>query len=507
MVLDDKVINKKKLLIDIKNVKKSFSGITVFSDFDFDIYSGEAHCICGENGAGKSTFIKILSGAYQPDQGDITIDGKKIDGKLSPSLSMQLGIQTIYQEHTLMQHMTVLENLFVGREVTSVGVINKREMYKQSIEVLSKIGITNINPAAKVRDLATAQKKFVEIARAFVKEAKIIIMDEPTASFSANEIEQLLKVVEHLKNAGVGVIYISHHLEEIFYIADRVTVIRDGKKIRTYLREEINEANIINDMVGREASLFYKREPIEIGEEVMEVKNISGAGANDVSFKVHKGEIIGISGLLGAGRTEFAEILFGRRRPTAGSISINGKTVNIKKPSDAVKAGMCFITEDRQMTGLFLGQSISLNIILVHSVKYNTRFMRPKNDKESARVLIHELRIRCLGPEQQVRYLSGGNQQKVVLSKWFNVDGEIFIFDEPTKGVDIGAKEEIYALMLNLCRQGKAILMISSDMPEIVAMSDRVLIMKDGAIQADVQKENINSETILSLALGGVVSK
>ena len=496
-----------KRLLEITNVSKSFYGVKVFSDFDFDVFEGEVHCLCGENGAGKSTFIKILSGAYQPDCGQIIIDGCKVTGKLSPAISMNLGIQTIYQEHTLMRNMTVMENLFVGKEIRKNLVIDRREMFNRTAKILESIGVTNINPATVVRELGTAQQKFVEIAKAFVKEAKIMIMDEPTASFGAHEIEQLLNTVCKLKEKGIGIIYISHHLEEVFHIADRVTVIRDGRKIRTYNRadEALNQAAIIRDMVGRDASMFYSRDQVEIGDISMEVKNLTGPGVNNVSFNVRKGEVLGFAGLVGAGRTELAELLFGRRRATGGEVLINGEKVNIKNPRDAIKAGMCMVTEDRQITGLFINQKLSLNAIIPQSVKENTHFINPKYDWEITKEYIDKLRVKCKGPDQKVCYLSGGNQQKIAFTKWFITDGEVYIFDEPTRGVDIGAKEEIYHLMVQLCREGKSILMISSDMPEVIAMSDRVLIMKKGEIIAEIQKAELDSETIMQYALGGSV--
>jgi len=496
-----------KKLLEITNVSKSFFGVTVFADFDFDVKAGEVHCLCGENGAGKSTFIKILSGAYQPDGGEIVIDGKKVEGKLSPALSMNLGIETIYQEHTLMRNMTVMENLFIGKEITNGLKIDRRKMSRRTKEILESIGVTNIDPFNVVRNLGPAQQKFVEIAKAFVKEAKIIIMDEPTASFGAHEIDQLLNTVDTLKKSGIGIIYISHHLEEVFRIADRVTVIRDGRKIRTYdsAVEKLDEAAIIKDMVGRDASLFYARDEVGIGDVIMEVKNLSGPGVKDVSFSLRKGEILGFAGLVGAGRTELAEILFGRRKATSGEVFLKGKKITIKTPKNAIEAGMCMVTEDRQHTGLFINQKISLNSIVPQSVKAKKHFISPKYDWIVTKEYINKLRIKCKGPDQKVCYLSGGNQQKIAFCKWFITDGEVYIFDEPTRGVDIGAKEEIYHLMVQLCREGKSILMISSDMPEVIAMSDRVMIMKNGGITAEIQKEELDSETILQYALGGSV--
>ncbi|MRH41156.1 ATP-binding cassette domain-containing protein [Aquibacillus halophilus] len=499
------MVAESKRLLNIEGVSKSFSGVTVFSDFDFDIYEGEVHCLCGENGAGKSTFIKILSGAHLPDGGKVVINGEEVDDKYNPSIAMKLGVQTIYQEHTLMQNLTVMENLFVGKEIVKRGVVDREEMYKQSLDVLHEIGVDTIDPSSPVRELGTAQQKFVQIAKAFVGKAKIMIMDEPTASFGIHEIEQLLNIVGFLKSQGIGVLYISHHLEEVFRIADRVTVIRDGEKIRTYKKDEINQSSIIKDMVGRDTSMMYKRDTVDIGEVVMEVNHVSGPGVEDVSFNLRKGEIVGFAGLVGAGRTELAELLFARKKLTSGEILINGKKTNFKTPKDAIKAGMCMITEDRQLSGLFLNQSISLNTILVHSSKNDTKIMDPKKEDSVSSEYIDKLKTKCTGPDQKVRFLSGGNQQKVILSKWFYAEGDIFIFDEPTRGVDIGAKEEIYQLMVELCNQGKAIIMISSDMPEVIAMSDRVIIMNKGKKSAEIDKDKINSETILSYALGGTV--
>jgi ribose transport system ATP-binding protein len=498
---------EKKKVLEIRGVSKSFSGVTVFADFDFDVYSGEVHCLCGENGAGKSTFIKILSGAYQPDEGSITIDGEQVVGKLNPALSMEKGIQTIYQEHTLMLNQTVWENLFVGKEIMKGMAVDRKAMYARTLDILKAIGVEDINPLALVRDLGTAQQKYVEIAKAFIKEAKVMIMDEPTASFSAHEVKQLLDVVNRLKDSGVGVIYISHHLEEIFDIATRVTVIRDGRKISTYNKADgLNEAMIIKDMVGRDASTFYSREPVEVGEKLFEVTDLSGVGVDHVSFALHRGEIVGVAGLVGSGRTEMAETIFGKRKATGGRLFLNGKEIRIRSPKEAIGRGLCMVTEDRQLTGLCVNQPLTLNSLLPHSVKYSSFVVNPKTETKKTVEYIKKLNVKCKGPYQQAKYLSGGNQQKVVFSKWFITDGDVFVFDEPTRGVDVGAKQDIYRLMIELCKAGKGILMISSDMPEVVAMSDRVIVMRDGKVSAEVSKENIREETILGYALGGALN-
>ncbi len=502
-------MSEARKVLEIFDVSKSFSGIKVFSDFDFDLYAGEANCLCGENGAGKSTFIKILSGAYQPDSGRIIIDGKEIKEKLNPRLSSELGIQTVYQEHTYMPHMKVFENLFIGNEIMKRGSIDRKAMIKRTLEIFDNLGISGINPNATVNTLSSAQQKFVEIAKAFIKKAKIMIMDEPTSSFSVHEVEQLKEVIKNLKEEGVGIIYISHHLEEVFSIADRVTILRDGRKISTYDKKvaEFDEAQIIRDMVGRDASEFYNKEKAEIGEEVFRVENLSGPGVNDVSFYARKGEIVGFSGLVGAGRTEMAELIMGAVKKTSGKIFVNGKEVKNDSPAKAIKNGINFLHEDRQMAGLCVSEKISLNTILANTSKQNMGFISPKYDFDSAKKYIDELKTKCTGPNQNVNRLSGGNQQKVAFSKWLLTDGEVYIFDEPTRGVDVGAKQDIYHLMTQLAKNGKAIVMLSSDMPEVISMSDRVYIMKDSRIVAEVTGDEIEQEKILDIALGGTTNE
>lgn len=494
---------KSKTLLEIRSVSKCFSGVKVFSDFDFDLGAGEVHCLCGENGAGKSTFIKILAGAYVPDTGDIRIDGTLVHGRLTPARAMALGIQTIYQEHTLMPEMSVMENLFIGKEIIKNGILDRAAMRQRTTAIMQSLGLTQIDPDETVRRLGTAQQKYVEIAKALVQEAKVLIMDEPTASFGAHEVESLLRVVKGLRNHGMGIIYISHHLEEIFDLADRVTVLRDGRKISVYSRGDISAELLIKDMVGRDASQFFSRETVEPGEEVMRVEALQGAGIAPISFRLRRGEILGMAGLVGAGRTEVAELLFGARPKTGGKIILNGKEVSFRRPGDAIRAGLCMITEDRQLTGLFLNQPIDFNTALVEHAKSMRLFMPPEEDRKIGEDFIRKFRTKCRDSLQRVRFLSGGNQQKVILSKWFHADGDVFIFDEPTRGVDIGAREEIYQHMVELCRAGKALIMISSDLPEVIALSNRVLVMRQGHLVKELGGENeIKAEKILSVALG-----
>ena len=470
----------KEELLRLRNISKTFPGVRALQNIDFDLKKGEVHCLCGENGAGKSTLIKILSGAYKPDEGgEVYFEGKHV--KLSPSIAISLGIQTIYQEHTAFRHLNITENIFTGLEISKGGFVQKREMERKTAEVLDYLH-SNLKPNMIMGDLTSGAQKTVEVAKGLVLQRKVIILDEPTASFSVSEIEHLLQIVKTIKEHGIGIIYISHHLDEVFKIADRVTVIRDGRKISSYQCKDLTEEILIKDMVGRDASTFYKREKVPIGEVVYEAKNITGNGAKNVSFQLHKGEILGIAGMVGSGRSELMNVLFGAAPIVSGELFIEGKQVKLKNPTAAIKKKMCFITEDRQHTGLFLQHTIAQNTIMANLVNTKNPFMKPADDFKTGDRYIKILGTKAKNSHVQVVNLSGGNQQKVVLAKWFNTNGEIYIFDEPTRGIDVGAKQEIYQIMVELLKQGKAIIMVSSDMPEVIAMSDRILIMKDGKI-------------------------
>ncbi len=489
------------LILEMKNIYKSFPGVKVFEGFDFDLKKGEIHCISGENGAGKSTLIKILSGVYTPDQGEIYLDGNIISIP-NPRTAMQIGIQTIYQEHTLFPLLNVVENLFTGNEIERGIVLNSTQMVAKTREILKYLH-SDISPFDIVGQLGSGGQKIVEIARGLIQESRIIILDEPTSSFSQTEISHLLDILKKLSENGISIIYISHHLEEVFMIADRATVIRDGQKINTYEAKDLTEQKLINDMVGRDVSLFYQRPKVPIGEIVFTTKNLEGPGVKGASFTVHEGELIGIAGMVGSGRTELANILFGVTKATAGEIYINGKRINIKTPLSAISNDMCYITENRQETGLFLGHTLDKNIPIASYTQTKTPFALPTEDAKITRKYIDLLKITTPGISQKVMFLSGGNQQKVVLGKWFATDADIFIFDEPTRGIDVGAKEEIYRIMIELLQNKKAIIMISSDMPELIAMSDRIMVMKNGNMVKEMSKDMINEENILKYSIGG----
>ncbi|MDL2237010.1 sugar ABC transporter ATP-binding protein [Christensenellaceae bacterium OttesenSCG-928-K19] len=488
-------------ILKLDNISKTFPGVRALNGIQFSLHSGEVHCICGENGAGKSTLIKIISGAYQPDEGgNIIYEGKPVH--LDPFLAMKLGIQTIYQEHTIFGPLSITENIFAGMEITKNGIMQKAEMTKKTKEVLEYLH-TNLNPDDLVENLSSGEQKIVEFAKALVFDRKVIILDEPTASFSVSEIDNLLEIVNKIKARGIGIIYISHHLDEVFKIADRITVLRDGQYIKTVDRDATDEPQLIRDMVGRDASAFYNREHFTPGETVLEVKNLTGNGVYDISFEVKRGEILGFSGMVGSGRSELMTLLVGGAEKLNGEVYIMGEKVDFKSPKDAIKHKICYITEDRQHTGLFLIHTIARNTIIANMVNTKKPTIMPKEEEKVGDEYIKKLGTKAPNAGVLAGNLSGGNQQKVVLAKWFNTNGEIFIFDEPTRGIDVGAKQEIYQIMVDLLRQGKAIIMVSSDMPEVVSMSDRVMVMKDGRQVGEVSKNEVSEENILELSIGG----
>lgn len=493
-------------LLRIENVSKGFPGVQVFQDLNLSIRKGEIHSLCGENGAGKSTLIKILSGAQPPDSGKLYLEGAELP-RLDPLKANAYGIRTIYQEHTLCMNMSIMENMFVGQELCrgKTPFIDHDKMRKRTQEILRYLDM-DADPDTPVASLGSGLQKTVEIARGLLYDCKLFILDEPTASFTQSEKTSLFRILKKLRQNGVTIIYISHHLDEIFELADRVTVIRDGAIINTYEIADLTESLLTHDMVGRDVSAFYNREPAEIGEIVFQAKNISGKGVKNAWVTLRRGELVGIAGMVGSGRTELADILFGVSPLTEGSIAIHGQQVRIHEPTDAIAQNMCYITENRQTTGLVLDHSLIRNIMMASYVKAKSYLISPKNQQSTAESYIQQLKIKTPSAQQKAKLLSGGNQQKVVLSKWFVSGGDIFIFDEPTRGIDVGAKEEIYKLMTMLLQQGKAILMISSDMPELISMSDRVMVMREGTIVGELSKSEMSEENILKLSIGGTMS-
>jgi ABC-type sugar transport system ATPase subunit len=487
-------------ILQLRNISKTFPGVQALQNISFDLKEGEVHCLCGENGAGKSTLIKILSGAYQPDEGgQILFEGRSVI--LSPHFAMKLGIQTIYQEHVVFETLSIVENIFTGSEIVHRGILQKNEMRRQTAEVLKYLK-SNLSPDTKLGELSSGEQKTVEIAKGLVFKRRVIILDEPTASFSSVEIDNLLDIIQTIKKTGLGIIYISHHLEEVFKVADRVTVLRDGRKVSAYAINGLTKDTLIKDMVGRDPSTFYRRERVPIGEVVFEARSVSGNGARNISFVLRKGEILGIAGMAGSGRSELMNVLFGSARLDSGEIRVRGKAMKHGAPESAIRNKMCFITEDRQNTGLFLPQTIAQNVMIANLVNSREFVVKQIDDWRTGEKFINQLDIKAKDSRTRVVNLSGGNQQKVVLGKWFNTNGEIFIFDEPTIGIDVGSKQEIYKVMVDLLKHGKAIIMVSSDMPEIISMSDRVLVMKNGEIAAQLSTEQITEENILTHSIG-----
>lgn len=487
-------------ILQLNNISKTFPGVKALQDISFDLKEGEVHCLCGENGAGKSTLIKILSGAYQPDEGgEIIFDGKKVT--LNPHMAIAMGIQTIYQEHIVFDNLNIIENIFTGLEIAQGGILNKSEMRKRTVEVLKYLK-SDLDPEKKMVELSSGEQKTVEIAKGLVFKRRVIILDEPTASFSSSEIDHLLEIIRTVKTSGLGIIYISHHLDEVFKIGDRITVLRDGRKVSMHDFNGLTKTRLIKDMVGRDPSTFYQREKVPIGEVIFEARDVSGNGVKNVSFVLRRGEILGIAGMAGSGRSELMQVLFASARLDYGQILIKGKVVKHSSPKASIKNKMCFITEDRQNTGLFLPQTIAQNVAAANLVNVRQFVVMPVDDVRTGDRYVKLLDIKTNDSRTHVVNLSGGNQQKVVLAKWFNTNGEIFIFDEPTYGIDVGSKQEIYKVMVDLLKQGKAIIMVSSDMPEVISMSDRVLVMKNGEKMAELTKEEVTEENILTYSIG-----
>ncbi len=486
-------------ILRLSHISKTFPGVRALQDISFDLKRGEVHCLCGENGAGKSTLIKILSGAYQPDDGEIFFNGNEVS--LTPLTALRMGIHTIYQEHIVFNDLNIAENIFAGSEISRKGLVQRREMRRRTENVLKYLK-SDLAPDMRMGDLTSGQQKIVEIAKALMSKSNVIILDEPTASFSSREIGTVLNIVKTVKQDGIGVIYVSHHLEEVFEVGDRATVLRDGRGVSMYPIAGLTRTTLIKDMVGRDPSTFYKRERVKRGEVVLEARNVTGNGVRNVSFDIHRGEVLGIAGMVGSGRSELLEVLFGSAPLVFGEIFVNGRSIKQSSPKSAIRNKMCFITEDRQSTGLFLPKTIAENVTMANMVNTREFVVSPSNDELTGEKYIKLLNIKAPGANTQVANLSGGNQQKVVLGKWFNTGGEIYFFDEPSRGVDVGSKQEIYKVMVDLLKEGKAILMVSSDMPEVISMSDRVIVFRRGEIAGELSGMEITEQNILTLSIG-----
>jgi ribose transport system ATP-binding protein len=489
------------VVLSLKDITKKYPGVLALDRVSLDFLQGEVHALLGENGAGKSTLIKAVAGAIDLDGGVIHVNGQD-HPKMTPHLSRSLGIEVIYQEFNLIPTMSVAENIFLGDRTGKSPLVDFRTMKSKAREIFKLFNV-NIDPDVFVQDLSPAQQQIVEIAKAVSKNVKILIMDEPSAPLSVSEVEHMFEIIRHLKQKGVTVIYISHRLEEVFRISDRVTVMRDGRYVATRLTKDTNRKELISLMVGRELKESYPSRSNPPGEIALEVKNLSGNGDRDISFAVRKGEILGISGLVGAGRTELAMLLFGAAPIEGGEMWVEGKPVQIQSPQDAIQRGIGLLTEDRKGKGLFLEMGVGWNIsfpIIRRLSKYG--IVDTKTENEIAEKYKQRINIKTPSLMQRVINLSGGNQQKVVLAKSLAAESDILIFDEPTRGIDVGAKQEIYNLMRELATNGIAIMMISSDMEELLGMSDRIIVLSEGRLAGEVMREQFSQDYILDLASG-----
>lgn len=490
--------------IKMKDIYKAFGQNQVLSGVTFELQEGEVHALMGENGAGKSTLMNLLTGLHRLDSGTIEIDGKEMYFS-DPKKAEQNGIAFIHQELNIWPEMTVLENLFIGRELSSkLGFLNNKKMKALAKEQLERLGVS-ISLEKEAGDCSVGQQQMIEIAKALMTDAKVIIMDEPTAALTEREIEKLFGVIRALKKNGVSIVYISHRMEEIFTICDRITVMRDGKTVDTKRIPDTDFHEVVKKMVGRELTERYPERQPNPGRVVLEVKQASKKGVfQNISFTVRSGEIVGISGLMGAGRTELMRAVFGLDPLDSGDIFIEGKKATLKKPSDAVQKGIGFITENRKDEGLVLDTSIRENIALPYLASFSPKgWIDKKSEQEFVDLLIKRLTIKTESPETHARNLSGGNQQKVVIAKWIGIGPKVLILDEPTRGVDVGAKREIYQLMNELTDRGVAIVMVSSELPEILGMSDRVLVIHEGTLSGELSRNDATQERIMTLATGG----
>lgn len=494
------------LLVD--SVTKRFPGVTALNKVSLTLQPAEVLALIGENGAGKSTLMKILAGVQMPDEGQIKVDGKPVLLD-SVQTAQSHGIALIHQELNLSGNLDVGANIFLGREPRKRGLIDKQRIRNESAELLARVGL-KVSPDTLVDNLPIGQQQLVEIARALSVNARVLIMDEPTSSLSQHETERLLEVVKELRTNGVSVIYISHRLGEVKDLADRVTVFRDGENAGDLSRDEVTHDSMVRLMVGRDVSQFYPHTPHEAGAVALEVKGLEvpeNPGRN-LSFKVHKGEIVGVSGLVGAGRTEMLQVLFGVDSALSGSVLVNGKTVTLNSPRDAIDAGVALVPEDRKHQGIILEMAVRTNIGLAGLRRHSKPggFLNRSQEASDTAEMIRRLRIKTPDENQVVQFLSGGNQQKVVLGKWLSMKPEVLLLDEPTRGIDIGAKQEIYILMEELAAQGMAILFVSSEMEEILGMSDRTIVMHEGRITGELSRDQLSEEAIMQLATGNTAA-
>jgi rhamnose transport system ATP-binding protein len=490
-------------IFHIQHVSKSFGGVHALQDVHFEIFPGEVHALLGENGAGKSTLIKIITGVYQPDAGELFFEGYPIHFS-NTRAAQEHGIAAIYQEPSLFPDLDIAENIMIGRQPMGRLGVDWRRMYQEASALLKRLGLA-LDPRTKARELSVAQQQVVEIARALSINAKVLIMDEPTSSLTQHEVDELFTIVRQLRASGTAIVFISHRLEELFALADRVTTLRDGKYVGTRAMADVTTDDLIRMMVGRSLDELFPKQAVAAGEVVLEVSGLGVAGSfSDVSFQLRRGEILGMAGLIGAGRTNVARALFGTEPATTGTIKLDGKVVTIRSPDAAMALGIGYVPEDRKEHGLVLAMSIADNITLpVISTFARGGWLDAKRERAAAAHGSKQLEVKMASVEQQAGQLSGGNQQKVVLAKWLLTHPRVLILDEPTRGIDVGTKAAVHALMSSLAAQGMAILMISSELPEILGMSDRILVMREGRLTGQFSRAEATQEQLMAAAATG----
>ena len=488
------------MILQLKNITKRYPGVIALNNVSLDVAEGEVHALVGENGAGKSTLIKTCTGAVIPDEGSIVVQGQEFSS-LTPKSSEELGIAVIYQEFNLVDELSVAENIFLGRAIRKGIVIDRKAMAREATRIFSQFDI-EIDPNALVSSLTVGYQQLVEIAKAISQNARILIMDEPSAPLTQAEAESLYVMVEKLRASGVTIVYISHRMEEIFRLSDRITVLRDGQKVETVDTADTDLDGLVKLMVGRELTETYPTRSLCISDEMLlETENLSGNGVHDITLQIRKGEVLGLAGLIGAGRTELAELLFGVRPPKRGRITLNSRPVHPNHPREAIEHGIALVPEDRKKKGALLEIDIKGNISMA-ILERISQFFRV-DQKEELRIAEYykdAIRIKTPNLEQKIKNLSGGNQQKVIIAKWLASEPSLVIFDEPTRGIDVGAKSEIYALVNSLVEAGKAVLMISSEMEEVMGMSDRILVLHEGHLSGELDRKDFDQETIMAYA-------
>ncbi len=508
VAISEKQANTNEYQVVMQGISKHFGGVSALNEVDFSVKKGEIHALMGENGAGKSTLMKVLAGAHLKDDGKIFLDGKEVD-ITSPKSGHNHGISVIYQEFALAPDLTVAENIFIDNLGSGSKIIKWKMLRNNAKKLLDELGFGNIKVNVKVGKLSVAYQQVVEICKAMSRKSSVLVLDEPTAVLASNEVSQLFKLLKQLRNTGVSIIYVSHRISEIFELCDRITVLKDGNYVDTVNVCETNEHELVTMMIGRELKELFPSRNVKIGEEVLRVEGISnGDRAQNISFSVRSGEVLGVSGLIGAGRTETMRAIFGADKKTGGLTYLLGEPVNIRTPRHAVRKGLGMLPEDRKAQGVLLDMSVKINSTLSSIRKYN-RFLGWINKREEERVvkeLVKELTVKTTSINAPVTSLSGGNQQKVALTKWLASGCRVLILDEPTRGVDVGAKVEIYKVINKLAKEGVAIIMISSEMPEIIGMSDRVIIMREGKLMGELKRDEINENDLIKLSMGVIIN-